>query len=69
MARKLAMPGQPRLAPISFRVTEHTRTRLEAMAAAEGRSLSQEVERIIDFHFTVLALAEALHAAPERPNG
>ncbi len=48
MPRKASIPDRPKLAPVSFRTTEQRRQQLEDKARAAGRSLSQEVERLLD---------------------
>ncbi len=49
MPRKVSSSDGVRLAPISFRTTTRKRAELEEKANEAGRSLSQEVERLLDF--------------------
>ena len=44
-------PGGAKLAPLSMRTTKEIRAKLDDAAAQSGRSLAQEVERIIEGHF------------------
>lgn len=41
--------ASPKLAPIGIRTTPERKARLEAQARAKGRSLANEVERLLDF--------------------
>ena len=45
-------PGGAKLSPLNMRTTKEIRAKLEGAAAESGRSLSQQVERIIEGHFT-----------------
>lgn len=49
LPRKPTPPEEQKLSPLNLRTTAERRRRLEESAAASGRSLAQEVERLLDY--------------------
>jgi len=60
MARLKLPEGRKKLCPLNVRTTPDVRTKIEDAARASGRSLSAQLEFIIDRHFDREAMLDDL---------